>query len=441
MGNVWGASLHPVGYAVFLRDLHALTSAMWPMIALQHLFGLISAVLLWLAVRRTGASRWLALIPAAVLALNGDEMFLEHSVLTESLFVLLLSGSLYCAARAVGSTSPRWAALAGLLLALDSTVRVVALPLTAVLVAWVFFGSGGNLKVRARATAYALASILVVLGGYAVVQHGKTGYWGLSTPAGAWNLYGRVAPFADCTKFTPPVGTSVLCEKTPPAQRSQSVEDYLFSPSLSPALKAFSTFGGPETVTQANDRKIASFTRAAIEHQPFDYARTVLEGMAAYVTPARVEFANREELGAGYNALYHDLLVEPQNDAFVLHEYLPWYGVHSYHNDQALLSFMLSYETNTRITGGLMGLLMVLSLFAPFGPRGRARQIGTLLFLVAWTLLITPPATHQWDARFAVPPLGPLAAAAAIGAWQVARLLQRIRRSRRAKPKSICPTT
>ena len=39
MGNVWGASLHPVGYAVFLRDLHALTSAMWPMIALQHLFG------------------------------------------------------------------------------------------------------------------------------------------------------------------------------------------------------------------------------------------------------------------------------------------------------------------------------------------------------------------------------------------------------------------
>jgi len=78
-----------------------------------------------------------------------------------------------------------------------------------------------------------------------------------------------------------------------------------------------------------------------------------------------------------------------------------------------------------------MALLMLLSFFAPFGPRGQARRLGTLLFVFAWLSLVIPPATHWWDARFAVPPLGPLAAASALGAWQCARLARRLMRAPR----------
>ena len=57
-----------------------------------------------------------------------------------------------------------------------------------------------------------------------------------------------------------------------------------------------------------------------------------------------------------------------------------------------------------------------------------------LLFVFAWLSLVIPPATHWWDARFAIPPLGPLAAASALGAWQCARLANRLKRANRTTP-------
>jgi hypothetical protein len=426
-GALWGNPLHPVGYPVFLLDAHAIVPTAWFVIGLQHLFGLCSAVLIWLTVRRAGAPRIAALLPAAVVALNGAEMFLEHSILSEPLFILLISICLYSASRAASPPSLRWATIAALSLAVADTVRVTALPLLPLLVLWLLFGSGGAWRERARAAAVALACILAVVGCYVVVQQERTGVLSLTTPAGIWNLYGRIAPFADCADFTPPAGTRALCEKTPPAQRTNSVEQYVYTPTRSVALQHFSRGNGPGSATQAQDATIAAFTRAVIENQPLDYARTVLEGVIAYITPVDLEFSNRNELGAGYESFYHQILFTPQNERYALDHALGWYGDHSYRQNRSLLNFLLGYETNSRVSGALAALLMVLSLFAPFAPRGHARRVGTFLFIIAWVSLVTPAATHWWDARYAIPPLGPLSAAAAIGAWQFPRLAQRTR--------------
>ena len=314
-GNLWGDPLHPVGYPLFLRDLHALVPTAWFAIAIQHLFGLISAVLIWLTVRRAGAPRLAALLPAAVIALNGGEMFLEHSILTEPLFILLASICLYCASRAASPPNARWAAAAGLALVFAHTVRVVALPLFPVLVLWLALASGGAWRERLRAAAAALACIVIALGAYVLVQDRNTGVVSLTTPTAGWDLYGRVAPFADCTKFTPPPGTRVLCEKTPPAQRTNSVFQYLYQPDRSLALQYFTRGNGAQSATPAQDAKIAAFTRAVVENQPLDYARSVLEGMIAYVTPVNLEFANRNELGPGYDQFYHQILFTPAGRA------------------------------------------------------------------------------------------------------------------------------
>ncbi len=190
--QLWIDPTREIGYPLFLREMHAIwpTHLAW-VIGLQHLFGLASAVLVFLAVRQAGGRPWLGLLPAALIVLNGDEMFLEHTTLTESLFIFLLSIGLYFAARAAGAATPVWAALAGLTFGLANTVRVVALPLIVVLIVWLLFLSGGTWRRRLIATVCSLVCLAAVLGTYATIQHEKTGYWGITTPAGAWNLYSR----------------------------------------------------------------------------------------------------------------------------------------------------------------------------------------------------------------------------------------------------------
>jgi hypothetical protein len=272
------------------------------------------------------------------------------------------------------------------------------------------------------ATCCSLVCLAAVLGTYATIQHEKTGYWGITTPAGAWNLYSRVAPFANCHKFTPPPGTSVLCESTPPAQRRISVEEYVFSNTASPADIAFGKGAGPFWATQASDKKISEWTRAVILHQPFEYLATVFEGVLAYVTTQNIVFGNHSEVGADYNTFYHAELFEPQEQEVARQTRLDYYGANGYKIDHSLLNSLLDYEEHSRVHGALMAILMLLTLFAPFAPRRRPRQIGLLFFLMAWVALITPAAGHWWDARAAIPPIGAVGAAAAIGAWQVGRL-------------------
>src|ERR1039457_640907 len=98
---------------MFLRLLHGITPHLLLVIIVQHALGLVEAVRLSPAARRGGGPRGLGLAPAAIIALGGDELFLEHSALSDSLFIFLISAMLYCAVRA-GQGSARWAALAGL---------------------------------------------------------------------------------------------------------------------------------------------------------------------------------------------------------------------------------------------------------------------------------------------------------------------------------------
>jgi hypothetical protein len=436
--HLWVDPTREVGYPLFLRELHAVfpTHLTW-VIALQHIFGLVSAVLVFLAVRQAGGPPWLGLLPAALVALNGAEMFLEHMTLTESLFILLLSLGLYFATHAAGARTPVWAALAGLTLGLANTVRVVALPLMVVLLLWLLFGSGGAWRRRLIASGVSLVCMACVLTPYVLIQKEHTGYLGLTTPAGAWNLYSRVAPFAQCSKFKPPPGTSVLCESTPPSQRKAGVEQYTFDPELSPADRAFGNGAGPFAASQASDRKISEWTRQVILHQPFEYLAAVFESMVAYVKPMSIVYSSHNEIGYGYYNFYHQVIFEPQQQEIARQTRLNYYGVNGYKINHSLVNFLLEYETHSRVSGVLMAVLMLLTFFAPFLPRGRPRQVGVLCFALAWVALITPAAGHTWDARAAIPPIGMVGAAAALGMWQAGRLVRAQVDKRRGFPKTV----
>ncbi len=93
--------------------------------------------------------------------------------------------------------------------------------------------------------------------------------------AGGWefasksyfDLYGRVAPWADCTKFKPPAETAKLCVHIPVSQR-QGTEAWEFLGS-SPAVQAYGApeWFGPPPVKNENGQ-LKAFALAAIEGQP-----------------------------------------------------------------------------------------------------------------------------------------------------------------------------
>jgi hypothetical protein len=423
-GDLFGNELRPAGYPIFLKLLHGLSPSLLLVVTVQHLLGLASAALLYLAVARTGVPRLLGLVPAAVVALGGDGIFLEHSPISESLFIFLIASTLYAGVRSLEGDGLAWPALCGVALATAATVRVVALPLLPLLCVWLLAAGSRPLRRRLAVAAVGAVAVLAVLGVYFTAEQRAVGHTGLSRN-GIWNLYGRVAPFADCSKFTPPPGTAVLCEQTPRSARPLT-NQYTFNWFYSPAIRAF---GNPHTTSPERTAEVASFAWAVILHQPLDYMEEVGAGLLRYVAPESLR-------GYGGGPSYRDLVHGPilfnrlyqvEGRRVARHYYADARG--GYSVDRGLLDVLRGWESLTRIQGPLFVLLALLSLAAPLLTSGRARSASVLFALAAWTLLVVPVATVEFSARTAVPGFGPLGAAAAIGGWG-ALVAVRARRSR-----------
>src|SRR5205823_1720169 len=104
---------------------------------------------------------------------------------------------------------------------------------------------------------------------YAVWFHSLRGSYGITSGAGRF-LYARVAPFADCRKFSVPADERVLCPKEPvgrrPLRSGSSVEYYMWS-THSPVRDVH-----PWAKRQ---RLPGDFARRVILHQPLTYLRSV----------------------------------------------------------------------------------------------------------------------------------------------------------------------
>ena len=420
-GPLFGDPLRPVGYSVFLRLVHELNANLSFTILAQHTLGLVSAVLLYLAARRVGISRWWSLLPAGVVALAGPQIMIEHTPLTESFFVFLQSAALYAAARAVGERDWAWAVAAGAIAGASVTVRALGIFLVAVIALCLLVLPPASWRRRLARVTATLAAALLVVGVYVFAQERETGFTGL-TPAGSWNLYGRVGPFADCDKFDPPAGTRRLCEDTPEEER-RGPNDYIFNPETSPAIQAFGT---PFTASQENNEKVAAFARAAIVHQPLDWLEDVFsDEMPRYVQSSRIL---RPGVGLDFDGLQDNLLggFQAPQTAVLISTY---YSTTGEYRHPGRLDAFLQYERGTRVTGVLFALLALLAIAGAVLAR-RELGRGALLFIgVALVSILGPPLTLFYDARYAIPAFGPLAAAAAIGG---AALTDRVR-ARRAR--------
>lgn len=418
--------LRVVGYGLFLIPLHWLTPHMLLVVLAQHAMGLATAVLLYLTVRRCGAPRLVALLGMAIVALGGMQIFLEHSILSEALFTFLIALALYAAVR-TSQGSAWWAVLVGACLGLSVTVRGAGMVLIPVFSLWLLFAVGRVTRNEALRAAAALMASLAVIGGYIGWRHAETGLSGL-TSNGNWNLYGRVAPFADCTRFTPPSGTEGLCDPTPPDQRQgRNVEWYVYIGD-SPAQKLF---GPPYQVSPDPDanEKLGDFSIAAVRGQPGDYLDAVWQDLIRIVDP---EHPSDGDLSYNQFMLFllHDADLDDRND-FVEFWRQVYYPGDVYHWGD--INSLEDWERATRVQGPFMVIVLLLAAAAPWAaPRG-SRRPGLLLTATAFALLVFPIATHAYDARFVIPALGPLFAAAGLSAWGLFPPAVRLARDARAR--------
>jgi hypothetical protein len=381
----------PAGYAVFAKALREIVPALWVSIAIQHVIGLSVGIVLYLAMRRLGSKPWLACLPAAVAFLSGDHIWLEHQIMSDSFMTAFIAAGLACSIRGlVPDVDLRWLGVGSALLMGAALSRNVALAVPPILVLCVAFWVRGNAIRRTRALLAAILPGLVVLGVYVAafeLSHGQ--YLGIADMSG-WNLYARAAPFADCTKFTPPPGTRRLCETTPTALREGSL-GYQWDENTIGRRKFLVT---PET-----SPIVGEFAEQAILHQPGSYLRAVLTDAARYIDPSigperPYSGQTREILSFG--------LVDPVTQRFLVHGMAKGYTGTSVHiHGRQILT---TYQNLFRVGGLLLAALVVFTLLGMLISRGRMR-LGIFLFgLTGLAMYLVPVATLSYDFRYGIPP-------------------------------------
>ena len=430
--SLFADPIRQAGYSVFLRAAHLVSARIELTIVIQHLLGIATALVLYAAVRRVGGQVWAAAIAAAAVLLSVDQVFLEHSLMSETVFTFVLALAVYAATRALGAEGEQrfgplperawWLLAAGVALGILPWLRLVGLPLIAVVAVWAMFA----MPIRGRATsdqrlatsavrrllsAALVAAPAVIL----VIAYSVDSPSGLA-PSSGWGSYARSAQFADCSKFDPPAGTESLCEETPSDERN-GPDFYFFEPE-SPAVRLY---GAPPN----GDDELGTFGRRAILAQPFAYGEAVARDFARFFI--RPTMGRRDFAGPAYEALEVDRDAGPVEEdvAAVFNEY---YAPEEY-TIHASASTLASVQHVLRFHPTLMLISIFLGAAGLFWERGPRRALIALLLACSVALLLTPAMATTYGARYAVPVGGLLAAAGALGLARVIRVVRERRES------------
>ncbi len=417
--NPLASPQHPAGYPALLAFIGFFSRAIWVTIVLQYAMGVASALLMFATVRRLTGSAWPGLIPAAWILLNADEIYLEHTIMSEPSFVLALAGMYYAAVRAIDMPSPwwRWPAAAAVLATAATVIRSAGVFAIPVLTLTLLIARPQPWRLRWRAPAAFLGIAAALLACYATANLISNGQFEVG-PRQGWHLYGRVAPFANCRDFTPPKGTERLCETIPPDRRP-GVPYYMFFPG-SPAIRAY----GPEP-WKNHDSDLGAWARKAALAQPGDYALEMWRDLRSWFVPS---LRSKRPFGAGDLDPGLDWTSDTngssaQGKVFIFTENLVAANVQRFYNGFTIRrsrggrDFLHDYQRVFRFGATALTiatLLCILGLFV--GPR-RSRVGVLLLGGSGLALLAAPTLSGYYVGRYAVPLAGPISAGAAIFLW------------------------
>jgi hypothetical protein len=290
-----GAALRPepnlskaTGYSFFLRLLlpfHSFTLVT----GVQHLMGLLIAVMIYVLLRRNGVPKAWAAIATLPQLLDGYIIEDEHLIMAETVFTFLLMIALLLL---LWQPRARWwtAGIAGLLAGIAATVRTEGLIMLAVLPLFLLLRGWSWKTLRGWGVAIVFtAGTLIPYGAYSSWFHER--YSQFDTPvysttlSEGFYLWGRVSSFANCAVIKPTGDEAVVCPTQPIVKRDPPGNYIWHAPYVHADMDAICTVTekngktsktcGP--VSPAGNKVLTDFAVKAIEAQPLDYAKTVVK--------------------------------------------------------------------------------------------------------------------------------------------------------------------
>lgn len=264
--DIW----HPPGYPLLLRIV-SITGSLTVLTALQHLLGLVAAVLVYRLTRRLGVGAVGGTVAALPLLLDTYQVDVEHFVLSETLFTVLLVSAISVALRVKSHDGLRTPIALGALLAALTLTRTVGLFVAAAI---------GLVLLLQRVDAQRLLTagtvFVVPVVGYAIAFSATYGAFGLQGYSGRY-LYGMVAPYAKCNASELHDTGRILCPTMPTYAR--------------PGLNQFVWQSRDYARLPGNDIDRSSaagrFARRTMLDQPGTTAATVAHNLVHYFAPGR----------------------------------------------------------------------------------------------------------------------------------------------------------
>jgi hypothetical protein len=390
----------PGGYLAFLWPILQLTDSRYPIPALQHLMGLALAAGCYAFLLRRGIPRWGATLAVLPVLLDPLQLVLEHYLLSDVLFELLLVAACLVV---LWKPRPGPGALlaAGVLVAAATLTRSAgSLVIVAFVVALVC------LRVGWRRLLVFLLAALVPLAGYATAFHQEFGRWTL-TAAGPRFLYARLAPIVQCDAVQLPEPERALCPSEPIDQR-RVINYYIWGHRQAPQW----TVKPPRGTTQL--AMVRDYDRRVVRDEPWVYARSVIGHFALGFAPTRTG-------GIPGNPADHWLFEDHYwvLDGVIAQGLRPPSAKAGTSYDPATASFLAGYRRWLWTPGPLLAVLLLAGLAAAFG-LGRARRSGDrvatgLLVACCVVPLATGAAVAGFSWRYQLPQLPLLPVAGALG--------------------------
>lgn len=393
----------PYGYSAFLTVFRLSVHRLSAVTLAQHLLGLALVVAVYAFCVHRGLPRWLAALAAAPLALDATVIAVEHYLLADSLFTVLLAAAFGLLLWRQPEPGTVAATAAGVLFAAAALTRTVGLPLGLLGLAYLLVRRVG----WRRPVAFALA-VALPLGGYALAYHQQHGAFATNQFGGHY-LYGRVMTFADCDKFHP--SSQDLCDSTPVDER-KNPSHYVWDTD-SPA--------GRYRNDPHADGRLQTFARQAITGQPGAYLGAVLGESVHFFLPGR--WSSRVTQCPGTYAFpvpgqrCHPPFLARQGGFDGRED-----RSRDVHQNSAAARILHDYQRFGYTPGPLLALALLLVIAGLFR-RGRVRWELALLGLTSLALLVGAVATSLFDYRYAIPALPLLLPAGALAFQHLRRKL------------------
>lgn len=393
-----------IGYPFFLR-LFRWTDSFAVVTAVQHLLGLGLGALLYVFLRRRGLPGWLAALGVAPVLLDGRQITLEHYLLGEAVFTVLLTGAILLL---LWRERPAWmlCASAGVLVTAAALTRSVGVGICGVLLVYLLVRRVGWKQV----VAYGLV-VATLLVGYMSWNEAETGKFGLSNAQGRY-LYARTAIIADCAKLELTDEQRKLCPPEPLDQRPERADYYLWvSPILHP-------YGNDQ------DAFVGTFAKAVITQQFGDYLGSVLKDVSKYLVPGTQAMGPPMTCLSNWWTMPADLRdtgapdsrckpLLASGDRFLADPADPRLAPSS--PSRELLS---DYSRLVRVPAWVLGLSVLLAFAALVWRVRRGRWLdgldAALLVGVGLAMMVVAVATSMYEPRYGVPSITLMSAGAAL---------------------------